>query len=76
MGPARRGRSSPFEAPRRLFVIAGFFVYGALMTAIMVVVVSGAAADAIAGPGWNPHRGFTDAANPSGAGSLTRVGRG
>lgn len=41
--------------PQGLAVIAGFFCYGAVMTAIMVVV-SGAAADAVAGRGWNPHR--------------------
>lgn len=52
--------------PAGLLAIAGFFVYGAVMTAIMVVV-SGAAADAVAGKGWNPHRGAPGAAVPQAA---------
>ena len=42
--------------PGGLLAIAGFFLYGCVMTAIMVVV-SGMGADAVAGKGWNPHRG-------------------
>lgn len=42
--------------PGGLLAIAGFFLYGCVMTAIMVVV-SGLGADAVAGKGWNPHRG-------------------
>lgn len=41
--------------PAGLLAIAGFFIYGAVMTAAMVLV-SGAAATAVAGRGWNPHR--------------------
>lgn len=50
------GAPAALVPPVGLLAIAGFFVYGAVMTAIMVVV-SGAAADAVAGKGWNPHRG-------------------
>lgn len=49
------GAPAPLVPPTGFLAIAGFFVYGAVMTAIMVVV-SGAAADAVAGKGWNPHR--------------------
>lgn len=47
---------APLTPPVGLVAIAGFFVYGCVMTAIMVVV-SGRVADAVAGKGWNPHRG-------------------
>lgn len=40
--------------------VVGIFAYGCIMTAIMVVV-SGAAADKVAGKGWNPHRGAPEA---------------
>ncbi|MHA6511212.1 hypothetical protein [Tessaracoccus sp. Z1128] len=50
------GAPAALVPPAGLLAIAGFFVYGAVMTAIMVVV-SGKAADAVAGPGWNPRRG-------------------
>lgn len=42
------------------FWVVGIFAYGCIMTAIMVVV-SGAAADKVAGKGWNPHRGAPQA---------------
>ena len=41
--------------------VVGIFAYGCLMTAIMVVV-SGAAADKVAGKGWNPQRGAPQSA--------------
>lgn len=57
------GAPAPLVPPAGFVAIAGFFVYGAVMTAVMVVA-SGAAADAVAGKGWNPHRG-APAAQPA-----------
>ncbi len=45
--------------------VVGIFAYGCVMTAVMVVV-AGAAADRVAGRGWNPHRGAPERA-PEGA---------
>lgn len=45
--------------------VVGIFAYGCVMTAVMVVV-AGAAADRVAGSGWNPHRGAPERA-PEGA---------
>ncbi len=57
------GAPAALVPPAGLLAIAGFFVYGAVMTAIMVVV-SGAAANAVAGKGWNPHRGAPQSSAP------------
>lgn len=49
------GIVAPLTAPGGLLALVGFFAYGSVITAV-VVLVSTKAADAVAGRDWNPRR--------------------
>lgn len=57
------GAPTPLAPPIGLLAIAGFFVYGAAMIAIMIPVTA-VVTDTVAGKGWNARHAANEAAVP------------